>query len=73
MFESNVLTGASVRLNTLPSFMALSSIDLQLSSVCVCVCVTAYSAQMGLIETTRGLLPGAGKMNRGYKNDPELY
>lgn len=39
--------------------MALSGVDLQLSSVFVCV--SACSAQMGLIETTRGLLPGAGK------------
>lgn len=41
--------------------------------VCVCVCISANSAQMGLIETTRGLLPGAGKTNRGHWNDPGLH
>lgn len=64
VFVPTALTEASVRLYTLPSLMALSSTDLQLSSVFVCV--SAYSAQMGLIETTRGLLPGAGKTNRGH-------
>ncbi|KAI4828542.1 hypothetical protein KUCAC02_022624 [Chaenocephalus aceratus] len=33
--------------------------------LCVCLCcVSAHSAQMGLIETTRGLLPGAGGSQR---------
>lgn len=31
--------------------------------------VPAFSAQMGLIETTRGLLPGAGKMIRGHRQE----
>lgn len=57
---------SSVRLYSLHSLMAVCSSDLQLSSVCVCV--SAHSAQMGLIETTRGLLPGAGKTNGGHKN-----
>lgn len=57
VFATVAPTEASVRLNALPGLMALSSADLQLSSVCV----SAYTAQMGLIETTRGLLPGAGK------------
>lgn len=65
VFASIALTEASVRLSALHSLMAGSSSDLQLSSVCVCV--SAYSAQMGLIETTRGLLPGAGKANRSHR------
>lgn len=63
VFGLIALTEASVRLSALLLGSATpSGSDLQLSSVCVSAC----SAQMGLIETTRGLLPGAGKTkNRG--------
>lgn len=63
VFGLIALTEASVRLSALLlGFATPSGSDLQLSSVCVSAC----SAQMGLIETTRGLLPGAGKTkNRG--------
>lgn len=63
VFGLIALTEASVRLSVLLlGFATTSGSDLQLSSVCVSAC----SAQMGLIETTRGLLPGAGKIkNRG--------
>lgn len=66
VFASVAVTEASVRVYAFPGLMALGSTDLQLSSVCV----SAYSAQMGLIETTRGLLPGAGKTRRGLKKWP---
>lgn len=58
VFGLIALTEASLRLSALLlGFATPSGSDLQLSFVCVSV----SSAQMGLIETTRGLLPGAGK------------
>ena len=71
VFASVALTEASVRLYAPPRLNGTQQHrPSTVLCVCFCVCVSAYSAQMGLIETTRGLLPGAGKTNRGrQKND----
>lgn len=42
------------------------------SAVLSSACVSAFSTRMGLIETTRGLLPGAGKTHNGHKPDRSL-
>lgn len=70
VFGLIALTEASLRRSALlPGFATPSGSDLQLSSVCVSAC----SAQMGLIETTRGLLPGAGKTKKqGGRGDNHL-
>lgn len=60
VFVSDSLTEASLRRGPL-------------TVLCLHVCVSAHSAQMGLIETTRGLLPGAGESTRGHRNDPERH
>lgn len=49
-----------------------SDVDLHPSSV-LRACLSATSAQMGLIETTRGLLPGAGKSTRAHRNHPKPH
>lgn len=67
VFVFSALTLTSVSLSTFASLTTLSSTVLQPSSLCACV--SAFSAQMGLIETTRGLLPGAGKTNKGHNHD----